>query len=96
MTACVVEAVLDSGVRAILSKGWSDRLSASKDKDEKKSEDEKKEEEHEKKKQAKEEAKSFPPEIFSIASVPHDWLFPRIDAACHHGGAGTTGGKLPG
>ena len=26
--------------------------------------------------------------------VPHDWLFPRIDAALHHGGAGTTGASL--
>lgn len=27
---------------------------------------------------------------------PHDWLFPRIDAACHHGGSGTTGASLKG
>ena len=26
--------------------------------------------------------------------IPHDWLFARIDAACHHGGAGTTGASL--
>lgn len=34
--------------------------------------------------------------IFNVKSVPHDWLFPRIDAACHHGGAGTTGASLRG
>jgi len=33
-------------------------------------------------------------QIFEIASIPHDWLFARIDAACHHGGAGTTGASL--
>jgi sterol 3beta-glucosyltransferase len=35
-------------------------------------------------------------QIFEIASIPHDWLFARIDAACHHGGAGTTGASLRG
>ncbi|KAG8628988.1 hypothetical protein KVT40_002853 [Elsinoe batatas] len=32
--------------------------------------------------------------IFQIASAPHDWLFKQIDAAVHHGGAGTTGASL--
>ncbi|KAI8459768.1 hypothetical protein BY996DRAFT_3529068 [Phakopsora pachyrhizi] len=32
--------------------------------------------------------------IYNLNSVPHDWLFPRIHAACHHGGAGTTGASL--
>lgn len=36
----------------------------------------------------------LPPEIFNISSIPHDWLFPRIDAAVHHGGSGTTGASL--
>ena len=22
--------------------------------------------------------------------IPHDWLFPRVSAVCHHGGSGTT------
>lgn len=35
-----------------------------------------------------------PPECFLMDKVPHDWLFPRIDAALHHGGAGTTGASL--
>ena len=36
----------------------------------------------------------LPPEIFQIKSAPHDWLFKQIDAATHHGGAGTTGASL--
>ncbi|KAI9722834.1 MAG: Sterol 3-beta-glucosyltransferase [Chrysothrix sp. TS-e1954] len=36
----------------------------------------------------------LPPEIFQIRSAPHDWLFQQIDAAAHHGGAGTTGASL--
>lgn len=28
--------------------------------------------------------------VFIIDSVPHDWLFPRMAAVVHHGGAGTT------
>jgi UDP:flavonoid glycosyltransferase YjiC (YdhE family) len=31
-----------------------------------------------------------PPEIFLIDSIPHFWLFPRMAAVVHHGGAGTT------
>jgi len=36
----------------------------------------------------------LPPEILQIKSAPHDWLFTQIDAAAHHGGAGTTGASL--
>lgn len=36
----------------------------------------------------------IPPECFMLDRVPHDWLFPRVDAALHHGGAGTTGASL--
>ena len=36
----------------------------------------------------------LPPEIHQIKSAPHDWLFAQIDAAAHHGGAGTTGASL--
>ncbi|KIV96576.1 hypothetical protein, variant [Exophiala mesophila] len=36
----------------------------------------------------------LPPEIHQIKSAPHDWLFTQIDAAVHHGGAGTTGASL--
>lgn len=34
--------------------------------------------------------------VYHVQSVPHDWLFPRVDAVCHHGGAGTTGASLRG
>ena len=36
----------------------------------------------------------LPPKILQIKSAPHDWLFKQIDAAAHHGGAGTTGASL--
>ncbi|THC91878.1 hypothetical protein EYZ11_008655 [Aspergillus tanneri] len=36
----------------------------------------------------------LPPEIMQIQAAPHDWLFAQIDAAAHHGGAGTTGASL--
>lgn len=46
------------------------------------------------KKGANEIEAPLPPEIIQIKSAPHDWLFARIDAAAHHGGAGTTGASL--
>lgn len=36
----------------------------------------------------------LPADIHQITSAPHDWLFKQIDAAAHHGGAGTTGASL--
>jgi len=63
---------LKSGVRAIISKGWSARMS----------------------KIAEEPEVEIPPECYQLDKVPHDWLFPQIDAALHHGGAGTTGASL--
>lgn len=35
-----------------------------------------------------------PEEAYIVDSIPHEWLFPRIDIALHHGGAGTTGASL--
>jgi UDP:flavonoid glycosyltransferase YjiC (YdhE family) len=32
----------------------------------------------------------LPRELFATSHVPHDWLFPRVAAVVHHGGAGTT------
>jgi sterol 3beta-glucosyltransferase len=37
---------------------------------------------------------AFPEECYSLDRVPHDWLFPQLDAVLHHGGAGTTGASL--
>ncbi|KUI72467.1 Sterol 3-beta-glucosyltransferase [Cytospora mali] len=86
----IITAVLKADVRCILSKGWSDRLDP-------------------KSAEAQEVGVAaiggsdgkeglmeipLPPEIFSIKSAPHDWLFKQIDAAAHHGGSGTTGASL--
>jgi UDP:flavonoid glycosyltransferase YjiC (YdhE family) len=35
-----------------------------------------------------------PENVFVVESVPHSWLFPRMAAAVHHGGAGTTAEAL--
>ena len=31
----------------------------------------------------------IPPHVFILPNIPHDWLFSRVSAVCHHGGAGT-------
>jgi len=69
MTRCVIDAIIQSGVHAILSKGWSDRLSTKKGN-------------HPEGDNAALSPPPLPSQIYSIQSVPHDWLFPRIDAAC--------------
>jgi len=71
VTERIIRGVLKSGVRAIISKGWSARMSKGGNDD-----------------------VEFPEECYSLDKVPHDWLFPQIDAALHHGGAGTTGASL--
>jgi sterol 3beta-glucosyltransferase len=35
-----------------------------------------------------------PPTIFKLKDAPHEWLFPRMAAVVHHGGAGTTAAGL--
>lgn len=37
---------------------------------------------------------ALPDFVFPVESVPHEWLFPRVAAAVHHGGAGTTAATL--
>jgi UDP:flavonoid glycosyltransferase YjiC (YdhE family) len=32
----------------------------------------------------------FGDDVYATEAVPHDWLFPRVAAVIHHGGAGTT------
>ena len=34
------------------------------------------------------------PDVYPVEQVPHDWLFPRVAAVVHHGGAGTTAAGL--
>ncbi len=36
----------------------------------------------------------LPDSVFKLESIPHDWLFPRMKAIVHHGGAGTTSAAL--
>jgi UDP:flavonoid glycosyltransferase YjiC (YdhE family) len=36
----------------------------------------------------------LPDFILRVDYVPHDWLFPRVAAVVHHGGAGTTAAGL--
>ena len=40
------------------------------------------------------EERKLPEYAFGVQSVPHSWLFPRMSAVVHHGGAGTTGAGL--
>ena len=37
---------------------------------------------------------ALPPEVYRLDSAPHSWLFPRMAAVVHHGGAGTTAAGL--
>lgn len=46
------------------------------------------------KKDAKALEVPLPHFMFQIDAAPHDWLFRQVDAAVHHGGAGTTGASL--
>jgi UDP:flavonoid glycosyltransferase YjiC (YdhE family) len=39
-------------------------------------------------------AENLPANVFAIDEAPHGWLFPRMAAIVHHGGAGTTGASL--
>jgi sterol 3beta-glucosyltransferase len=38
--------------------------------------------------------KNVPDSVFMIDSIPHSWLFPRVSAVVHHGGASTTAAGL--
>lgn len=37
---------------------------------------------------------ALPEEVFLLDAAPHSWLFPRMAAVVHHGGAGTTAAGL--
>jgi sterol 3beta-glucosyltransferase len=39
-------------------------------------------------------ASDLPASIFKLDEAPHDWLFPRMKAVVHHGGAGTVAAGL--
>jgi sterol 3beta-glucosyltransferase len=36
----------------------------------------------------------LPPTAYHLPAAPHQWLFPRLAAVVHHGGAGSTGASL--
>lgn len=40
------------------------------------------------------DASRLPETVLQIEQAPHDWLFPRVAAVVHHGGAGTTAAGL--
>ncbi len=61
LTAAVIDAVRQSGRRAIVASGWGGLRT-----------------------------EALPAGLLAVDFVPHDWLFPRVAAAIHHGGAGTT------
>jgi sterol 3beta-glucosyltransferase len=39
-------------------------------------------------------AAQLPPSIYLLDHAPHEWLFPKMAAIVHHGGAGTTAASL--
>ncbi|KAL1836887.1 hypothetical protein VTJ49DRAFT_4529 [Mycothermus thermophilus] len=63
LTRTVFSAIIKSGVRAIVSKGWGGIGG---------------------------DAHDIPEGVFMLGNCPHDWLFKRVSAVVHHGGAGTT------
>lgn len=72
----IYTAVIEAGLRAVVSKGWSSRMEGKEDQS------------------GEEQVMTVPDQVYVVDSIPHDWLFPRIDIAMHHGGAGTTGASL--
>jgi sterol 3beta-glucosyltransferase len=81
MLETVIQAVTTADVRCVLGTGWSDRET----------------------KVVSPSGDAPPPldhpvvipkSIFPVKSVPHDWLFPQMDAVVHHAGSGTTGASL--
>lgn len=37
---------------------------------------------------------ALPETVYAAQALPHDWLFPRVSVAVHHGGVGSTGAAL--
>lgn len=98
-TRIIVESVVKANVRAIICKGWSARVTTAKVSSHKKSRSASdmesiKQEEAEQEEDSEVLLDKYPGTIYHIDSVPHDWLFPRIQGVVHHGGAGTTAAGL--
>ncbi|MFC6659857.1 glycosyltransferase [Deinococcus multiflagellatus] len=64
-TALVLDALAQTGQRAVLLSGWGGLA-----------------------------AGDLPDHVFAASPLPHSWLFPRVSAVVHHGGAGTTAAGL--
>ena len=65
ITHLLLEAIQQSGQRAVLLSGWAGLGEA-----------------------------ALPETVFRLAAAPHGWLYPRLAAVVHHGGAGTTAAGL--
>lgn len=63
LSKAVFSAIRQTGVRAVVSKGWGGLGS---------------------------NGAEIPENVFMLGNVPHDWLFKKVSAVVHHGGAGTT------
>ncbi|KAF4767841.1 hypothetical protein HAV15_002563 [Penicillium sp. str.  len=64
ITKTILRTVQETGVRAIISRGWS--------------------------KLGGESGELNRSDVLFIGDCPHEWLFERVSAVVHHGGAGTT------
>ncbi|OMP89011.1 UDP-sugar-dependent glycosyltransferase 52 [Diplodia seriata] len=73
-TDMIFRAVSLAGVRALVSKGWGGIGGGGNSSGASSSST----------------TSSIPENIFLLDNTPHDWLFPRVAAVVHHGGAGTT------
>ncbi|CAO3646214.1 unnamed protein product [Cunninghamella blakesleeana] len=78
----IVESVRNSNVRAIVSEGWSTR-SVNQDGNNNTNNN------NNNKRNEPSLLEQYPDIILSVKSVPHDWLFEKVRAVIHHGGAGT-------
>jgi sterol 3beta-glucosyltransferase len=88
LTRTIVDAIKQADVRCILAKGWSERqtktiVPAAQQQNP-----------DQPAVPPTDEEVVLPPEIYSVKSIPHDWLFPQMDCIVHHGGSGTTGASL--
>ncbi|KAK4701533.1 hypothetical protein P7C70_g4700, partial [Phenoliferia sp. Uapishka_3] len=78
LTRIVTTAVNEAGVFAVVAKGWSSRGSR----------------EWVEGTLDQRNIRGSNEHVHFVPNIPHSWLFPRISAAVHHGGSGTTGASL--
>ena len=79
LTDIIYKAVVKADVKAIVCKGWSGR----------------KDNTTEHVKEHKDyDYSQYTSHLYMTENIPHDWLFSRTAAVCHHGGSGTTAAGL--